>query len=109
GAKVSADAVDAWLAMDEKVGALRQMGAWGDQQDRAARFSPWMRAAEHSAQQPSFLLRDYETEFKQGLINVMACSTTLEMGVDIGSIEAVLNTNAPPAIANYRQRVGRAG
>lgn len=109
GVKVSGDVVDAWLATDERVAALREMSAWGDQQDRAARFSPWMRAAEHSAQQPSFLLRDYETEFKQGLINVMACSTTMEMGVDIGSIEAVLNTNAPPAIANYRQRVGRAG
>lgn len=33
----------------------------------------------------------------------------MEMGVDIGSIESVLNTNVPPSIANYRQRVGRAG
>ncbi|TIO94247.1 MAG: hypothetical protein E5X90_25355, partial [Mesorhizobium sp.] len=64
---------------------------------------------EHSAQQPSFLLRDYENAFKSGKVNVLGCSTTMEMGVDIGSIEAVLNTNAPPAIANYRQRVGRAG
>jgi hypothetical protein len=109
GVKASPDTVDAWLASDEKIMQLRGLGAWGDQQDRAARFSPWMRAAEHSAQQPSFLLREYEAEFKKGRINVMACSTTMEMGVDIGSIEAVLNTNAPPAIANYRQRVGRAG
>lgn len=109
GVKISSDMVDEWLAGDEKVLQLRGLGAWGDQQDRAARFSPWMRAAEHSAQQPSYLLREYEAEFKKGRINVMACSTTMEMGVDIGSIEAVLNTNAPPAIANYRQRVGRAG
>lgn len=109
GTKVSNEQLDEWLALDTKVLQLRDMGAWGDQQERAARFSPWMRAAEHSAQQPSFLLREYEAQFKQGRINVMACSTTMEMGVDIGSIEAVLNTNAPPSIANYRQRVGRAG
>jgi DEAD/DEAH box helicase domain-containing protein len=109
GIKVAADAIDDWLATDETIRNLRELGGWGDQQDRAARLARWLRAAEHSAQQPSFLLRQYESDFKKGKINVMACSTTMEMGVDIGSIEAVLNTNAPPAIANYRQRVGRAG
>jgi len=109
GLKVGSETVDDWLTRDEKIRALRELGAWGDQQDRAARFARWLRVAEHSAQQPSSLLREYEANFKLGKINVMACSTTMEMGVDIGSIEAVLNTNAPPAIANYRQRVGRAG
>src|SRR5690606_22410535 len=37
------------------------------------------------------------------------CSTTMEMGVDIGSVSSVMMTNVPPSIANYRQRVGRAG
>jgi ATP-dependent helicase YprA (DUF1998 family) len=109
GAPAPASEIEAWLATDPRIGELRTLGAWTDQQDRAARFSRWLRAAEHSAQQPAFLLREYEAQFKAGRINVMACSTTMEMGVDIGSIEAVLNTNTPPAIANYRQRVGRAG
>jgi hypothetical protein len=101
--------VDAWLAEDPRVVALRGAGRWGDQQDRAVRLVPWLRTAEHSGQQPSHVLRRYEDRFKAGRINVLSCSTTMEMGVDIGSIEAVLNTNAPPGIANYRQRVGRAG
>ena len=109
GRDVADDAIDAWLAGDERVTALRAAGRWGDQQDRAVRLTPWLRAAEHSAQQPSHLLRRYEDRFKAGRINVLGCSTTMEMGVDIGSVEAVMNTNAPPAIANYRQRVGRAG
>lgn len=109
GHAINEDVMDTWLATDSAVVVLRSAGQWGDQQDRAAKFSPWLRAAEHSAQQASTTLRRYEREFKEGRINVLGCSTTMEMGVDIGSIEAVLNTNAPPEIANYRQRVGRAG
>ena len=62
-----------------------------------------------SAQQDSGRLRRYEREFKAGKINILNCSTTMEMGVDIGSVSSVMMTNVPPSIANYRQRVGRAG
>jgi DEAD/DEAH box helicase domain-containing protein len=107
--EISEADVDAWLSEDPAVAVLRAQGRWGDQQDRAVRLVPWLRTAEHSAQQAGSILRRYEERFKEGRINVLSCSTTMEMGVDIGSIEAVLNTNAPPAIANYRQRIGRAG
>lgn len=98
-----------FVASDPCVAALRQRGVWGALHDRAATSAPYIRAEEHSAQQPPHRLRAFEDQFKKGEINLLACSTTMEMGVDIGSIEAVLNTNVPPSIANYRQRVGRAG
>ncbi|RVD09589.1 DEAD/DEAH box helicase, partial [Mesorhizobium sp. M7A.F.Ca.ET.027.02.1.1] len=98
-----------FVQSDPMIAALRQRGVWGNLHDRAATFAPYIRAEEHSAQQPPYRLREFEAQFKQGEINLLACSTTMEMGVDIGSVEAVLNTNVPPSIANYRQRVGRAG
>lgn len=98
-----------WLVQDQKVIALREAGMWTNLHDRAALQSPYLRAAEHSAQQPPARLRRFEAAFKAGAINILNCSTTMEMGVDIGSVSAVMMTNVPPALANYRQRVGRAG
>lgn len=84
-------------------------GAWTNISDRIALFAHYSRSAEHSAQQDSARLRRYEREFKAGRINILNCSTTMEMGVDLGSVSSVMMTNVPPSIANYRQRVGRAG
>ena len=101
--------IRAWLTDDEQVKSLRDAGVWTNLHDRVALLSPYMRAAEHSAQQPANRLRRFETEFKAGEINILNCSTTMEMGVDIGSVSAVMMTNVPPSLASYRQRVGRAG
>jgi len=98
-----------WLSGDDEVQNLRRLNLWTHLHDRIALASPYLRAEEHSAQQPPHRLRDFEEQFKEGGINLLACSTTMEMGVDIGSIETVLMTNVPPSIANYNQRVGRAG
>lgn len=98
-----------WIDTDPAIEALRAIGAWTDISDRVALFADYARAAEHSAQQDSGRLRRYEREFKAGKINILNCSTTMEMGVDIGAVSSVMMTNVPPSIANYRQRVGRAG
>jgi len=98
-----------WLESDDAVQNLKSIGAWSGISDRIAFFANYARSAEHSAQQENKLLRRYETDFKDGRINILNCSTTMEMGVDIGSVSTVMMTNVPPSIANYRQRVGRAG
>lgn len=108
-ADADAAARSAFVANDAEVAVLRDSGLWTDMHDRIAMYSPYSRSAEHSAQLSPAQLRHYETEFKAGRINLLNCSTTMEMGVDIGSVSGILMANVPPSIANYRQRVGRAG
>lgn len=64
---------------------------------------------EHTAQLSKEKAREYQKAFKEKRINILSCSTTFEMGVDIGSLENVFLRNVPPSPANYVQRAGRAG
>lgn len=68
-----------------------------------------MRVEEHTAQLAPDKGRDYQNRFKNGEINMLSCSTTFEMGIDLGDLQAVVMSNIPPTVANYKQRAGRAG
>ncbi len=78
-----------------------------------------LRAIEHSAQIPGYEARDLERWFQDLFhddqnaldhrIDVLSVTTTMEMGIDIGSLLCVGLRNIPPSVANYQQRAGRAG
>lgn len=70
-----------------------------------------IRPREHSAQVPANEREKLENMFKGNneQVNTLVCTPTLELGVNIGSLDAVLMRNVPPLPANYWQRAGRAG
>lgn len=66
-----------------------------DAQSRQARFQ-------------DVYLKEGEHEAPDG-IDILSVTTTMEAGVDIGALSAVVMANMPPQRFNYQQRVGRAG
>lgn len=99
-----------WISNNPIINQFKGEGLWSEQADRILMGGNFIRAVEHSAQiRPQSKLQRYEDEFKKGYINVLNCSTTMEMGVDIGGLSIVCNNNVPPHPSNYLQRAGRAG
>jgi hypothetical protein len=64
---------------------------------------------EHTAQLTSERAAEIQQQFVGGEVNALSCSTTFELGVDVGELQAVVMRNVPPTTANYVQRAGRAG
>ena len=66
-------------------------------------------AREHTAQVRAEDRERREELFRTGDLKLLYCSPTMELGVDIASLNAVAMRNVPPTPANYAQRSGRAG
>ena len=99
----------------------RCMGTLADTQDPpdfyARRYTSGDLQRVFAAEHTGLLARDereqLEERFKAGTEpdapNLLVATPTLEMGIDVGDLSAVLLCSVPPATANYLQRIGRAG
>jgi len=68
-----------------------------------------LEAREHTAQINNEARKEREAKFRDGDIAVLSCSPTMELGIDISTLNVVHLRNVPPNPANYSQRSGRAG
>jgi ATP-dependent Lhr-like helicase len=50
-----------------------------------------------------------EDELKSGLLPAMVATSSLELGIDMGAIDLVIQVEAPPSVSSAIQRIGRAG
>ncbi len=64
---------------------------------------------EHTAQVSYAEREDREKRFRNGDLECLFCSPTMELGIDIADLQLVHMRNVPPTPANYAQRSGRAG
>jgi ATP-dependent helicase YprA (DUF1998 family) len=68
-------------------------------------------AEEHSGQIDGDTRKDIEARFRdaENPLNVLVCTPTMELGIDIGALSAVYMRNVPPSPSHYAQRAGRSG
>lgn len=50
-----------------------------------------------------------EERFQQGSNACIVCTSTLELGIDVGDLDLVFQANAPPTVSSFFQRMGRTG
>ena len=69
-----------------------------------------LEAADHTGQISDTAIRQLREQlFRDGKLSALYCSPTMELGIDISSLDIVHMRNVPPNPANYAQRSGRAG
>ncbi len=98
-----------------QTGSLRQVFQANDYYGRLYRQGDVQRifATEHTGlltrERREKVEREFQNRVKPGDPNLLSCTPTLEMGVDIGDLSSVALCSVPPKPSNYLQRVGRAG
>ncbi|EUA52894.1 DEAD/DEAH box helicase family protein [Mycobacterium intracellulare 1956] len=50
-----------------------------------------------------------EEDLKRGLLKAVVATSSLELGIDMGAVDLVIQVEAPPSVASGLQRIGRAG
>ncbi|MFI2363295.1 DEAD/DEAH box helicase [Promicromonospora sp. NPDC019610] len=76
--------------------------------DGAARGETVLARAHHGSMSRAERTRT-ETELKEGRLPAVVATSSLELGIDMGAVDLVVQVGAPPSVASGLQRIGRAG
>src|SRR6202008_642683 len=52
---------------------------------------------------------EIEEQLKAGTVRALVATSSLELGIDMGAVDLVVQVEAPPSVASGMQRIGRAG
>lgn len=111
--KVTTDEIHSWAVNNRQIlwdnGLWNETGEFAGTLDAVHQYPDIFIQAEHTAQVDKLIAKETQELFKGKMINILACSTTMEMGVDLGDLEMVMMTSVPPHPSNYKQRAGRSG
>ncbi|MCE4610113.1 MAG: DEAD/DEAH box helicase [Desulfurococcales archaeon] len=76
---------------------------------RIARRSYSANVAVHRAGLDPSYRKKVEDDFREGRINGLVATPTMELGIDLGDLDAIIMATLPRSISSYLQRAGRAG
>jgi superfamily II DNA/RNA helicase/very-short-patch-repair endonuclease len=108
-AKVTADKTSL-ITLDDEVNIKPHLYFQKLYQEDFSKLPKSYIAAEHTGQIKNEEKIDREEKFNEAVeLSALYCSPTMELGIDISSLNIVHMRNVPPSPANYAQRSGRAG
>ncbi|GIH10935.1 DEAD/DEAH box helicase [Rhizocola hellebori] len=95
--------------LDIEQRALQEMPAQIMAQSGASYGAPGLIARAHHGSVSKEERKQIEEELKSGRLPAVVATSSLELGIDMGAVDLVIQVGAPPTVAAGMQRVGRAG